>query len=50
MDIEAVKIPKLTGISEKTLGKYFTEIRILMTNKCEKISPSGSVAKIKWRN
>lgn len=40
MDIEAVKIPKLTGISEKTLRKYFTEIRILMTNECEKFHPA----------
>ena len=44
MDIEAVKIAKLTGISEKTLSKYFTEIRVLMANECEKISKlSGEI-------
>ena len=44
MDIEAVKIARLTGISEKTLSKYFTEIRVLMANECEKISKlSGEI-------
>ena len=37
-DIEASKISNLTKISEATLCKIFREIRILMSQECEKIS------------
>ncbi|NLK66413.1 MAG: IS1595 family transposase [Campylobacteraceae bacterium] len=44
LDIEAVKISELTGVSEKTLGKIFKQIRVLMMNECEKISKfSGEI-------
>lgn len=44
LDLEAVKISKLTGISEQTLCKIFKQIRILMLNECEKVSKfSGEI-------
>ena len=43
-DIEASKISNLTKISEVTLCKIFREIRILMSEECEKISKfSGEI-------
>ena len=43
-DIEASKISNLTKISEVTLCKIFREIRILMSQECEKISKfSGEI-------
>ena len=38
LDIEAVKISKITQISEVTLCKIFKQIRILIAKECEKIS------------
>ncbi len=43
--MEINKISKFTGISRQSLSKIFKEIRILMANECEKISPSRNVAK-----
>ena len=41
-DMEASKILNLTKISEVTLCKIFREIRILMSQECEKISKFSS--------
>ena len=38
LDIKAVKIAKITQISEQTLCKLFKQIRILIAQECEKIS------------
>ena len=44
-DIEASKISNLTKISEVMLCKFFREIRILMSQECEKISKfSGEIS------
>ena len=41
-DMEASKILNLTKISEVTLCKIFREIRILMSQECEKMSKFSS--------
>lgn len=38
IDIEAVKISELTGVSRNSINKILKQIRILMMNECEKIS------------
>ena len=38
LDIKAVKLAKITQISEQTLCKLFKQIRILIAQECEKIS------------
>ena len=49
-DIEASKISNLTKISEVTLCKIFREIRILMSQECEKISKfSGEISSLQAR-
>lgn len=38
LDIEAVKIAKLSNISRQSVNKIFKQIRILIAKECEKIS------------
>ena len=38
LDIEAVKIAKLSNISRQSINKIIKNIRILITKECEKIS------------
>lgn len=38
LDIEAIKISKLVGISQNSIGKILKQIRILMASECEKVS------------
>ena len=44
-DIEATKIANLTGISRISINKILKNIRILMSQECEKISKfSGEIS------
>ena len=44
IDIEATKIAELTGVSRNSINKILKQVRILMTNECEKISKfSGEI-------
>ena len=38
LDLEAVKVAKLSNISKKTIDKIFKQLRILMLHECEKIA------------
>ncbi|MGX2973374.1 hypothetical protein ACWIX0_13935, partial [Helicobacter sp. T3_23-1059] len=38
LDIEAVKIAKLSNISRQSVNKIINQIRILIAQECEKIS------------
>ena len=50
LDIEAVKISKITQISEVTLCKIFKQIRILIAKECEKISKLNGETEIDESN
>ena len=38
LDIEAIKIAKLSNISRQSVNKIINQIRILIAKECEKIS------------